>query len=107
MANSKPSVVGSSKAHDSAALEPSRGLVGGWKKLASQGVTPTSRTPWVPQQPVVPTRAGVHPSGLSAKVVLSNMALAFFMAQRTLSGDKEGIAAHCCSVSSHRGCCHV
>ena len=56
MANGKPSVAGSSKACDSAALDPSRGLVGGWKKLASQGVTPTSRTPWVLQQPVVSTR---------------------------------------------------
>lgn len=56
MANSKPSVTGSSKAHDSAALEPSRGLVGGWKKLASQGVTPTSRTPWLLQQLVLSTR---------------------------------------------------
>lgn len=99
-------------AHDSAALEPSRGLVGGWKKLASQGVTPykpdtvvTAAASGVHQN--LSTRAGVHPSGPSAKVVLFNMALAFLLAQRTLSGDKEGMAAHCCSVSSHRGCCHM
>lgn len=56
MANSKASVIGSSKAHDSAALESSRGLVGGWKKLASQGVIPTSWILWLLQQLVVSTR---------------------------------------------------
>lgn len=85
--HSKPSVAGSSKAHDSAALEPSRGLLGAGKKQYLRVSPPQAGHTGVPQQPVVPTRAGVHPSGLC--VFCPSHGPGLLHGPEDLSGDKE------------------